>query len=57
MRGRLGEQVLWGIAQSARALAESSAEAAALRDYVSQYPAGLFVTGARARLAELAGKP
>jgi tetratricopeptide (TPR) repeat protein len=55
--GRLGEQVLWGVARSTRALAEPSAEAAALRDYLSQYPAGLFVTDARARLAELARSP
>jgi hypothetical protein len=55
--GRLGEQVLWGIARSTKALGDSHAEEAALLDYVAKYPTGLFAADARGRLAELGSRP
>jgi hypothetical protein len=55
--GPLAEQVLWGIARSTRALGDAPAEQVALRDYVAGYPAGLFASDARKRLAELGATP
>ncbi len=52
-QGSLAEQVLWGMARCDASLGDREGERRWLQEYVSRYPAGLFLPEARSRLAEL----